>query len=54
VLHKPCTVRIIKQCAKQTERTYALEPDVRSVGRVLVLDSTRVVAWSDDSLECTR
>jgi hypothetical protein len=42
VLHKPCTVRIIKQCAKQTERTYALEPDVRSVGRALVLDSTRV------------
>jgi hypothetical protein len=42
VLYKLCTVRILKQCAKHTERTYALEPDVRLVARALVLDSTRV------------
>jgi hypothetical protein len=42
VLYKPCTIRILKQCAKHTERTYALEPDVWSVGRAQVLDSTRV------------
>jgi hypothetical protein len=42
VLYKPCTIRILKQCAKHTERMYALEPDVRSVGKALVLDSTRV------------
>jgi hypothetical protein len=42
VLYKPCTIRILKQCAEHTERTYALELDVRSVGRALVLDFTRV------------
>jgi hypothetical protein len=42
VLYKPCTVRILKQCAEHIERTYALELDVWSVGRALVLDSTRV------------
>jgi hypothetical protein len=42
VLYKPCTVRIVKQCVEHIERTYALEPDVRSMGRALVLDSTRV------------
>jgi hypothetical protein len=42
VLYKPCTIRILKQCAEHTERTYALEPDVRLVGRALVLDSTHV------------
>jgi hypothetical protein len=42
VIYKPCTVQILKQCAKHTERTYTLELDVQSVGRTLVLDSTRV------------
>jgi hypothetical protein len=41
-VHKPCTVQILEQCVEHTERMYTFETDVRSVGRALVLDSTRV------------